>query len=89
MLWVNAEHRHRYKKHGVATLERKTRSEKHGQRKVSLAELAEAINEALPYLRQNKVGLIPKSTLYRYLLEKDVFLERHDTQLKFSHIASG
>lgn len=62
---------YRYKKDGVTTLEKKTRSDKQTQRKVQVAELAEAINEVLPYLSQNKVGKIPKSTLYRCLLEKN------------------
>ncbi|MEM7421697.1 MAG: DDE-type integrase/transposase/recombinase [Pseudomonadota bacterium] len=64
---------YRYKKNGVATLEKKTRSDKQTQRKVQMPELAEAINEVLPFLSQNKVGKIPKSTLYRYLLEKNYF----------------
>lgn len=62
---------YRYKKKGVTTLEKKTRSDKRTQRKVPVAELAEAINEVLPFLSQNKVGKIPKSTLYRCLLEKN------------------
>jgi hypothetical protein len=33
----------------------------------------EAINEVLPFLSLNKVGKIPKSTLYRCLLEKNYF----------------
>ncbi len=64
---------YRYKKNGVVTLESKTRSDKHTQRKVGVSELAEAINEVLPYLSQNKVGTIPKSAVYRYLLEKNYF----------------
>ena len=64
---------YRYKKGGVTTLEKKTRSDKQTQRKVQVTELAEAINEVLPSLRQNKVGKIPKSTLYRCLLEKNYF----------------
>lgn len=35
--------------------------------------MAEAINEVLPTLRLNKVGKIPKSTLYRCLLERNYF----------------
>ncbi|WP_444998449.1 DDE-type integrase/transposase/recombinase [Aliikangiella sp. IMCC44359] len=64
---------YRYKKNGVTTLERKVRADKNTQRKVSLSQLAEAINEVLPSLRQNKVGQIPKSTLYRCLLERNYF----------------
>ncbi len=63
----------RHKKHGMAVLDKKTRSDKNTQRKVSSAQLAEAINEVLPSLSLNKVGKIPKSTLYRCLLEKNYF----------------
>lgn len=63
----------RYNKHGVTQLDTKTRSDKNTQRKVTLAEVAEAINEVLPTLRANKVGKIPKSTLYRCLLERHYF----------------
>lgn len=64
---------YRYKKNGVTTLDKKTRSDKHRQRKVQIAELAEAINEVLPSLTLNKVGKIPKTTLYRCLLERNYF----------------
>lgn len=64
---------YRYKAGGVTTLEKKTRSDKNAQRKISLAQLAEAINDVLPSLSLNKVGSIPKSTLYRCLLEKNYF----------------
>jgi len=67
---------YRYKKGGITTLEKKTRSDKQSQRKVQVAEVAEAINEVLPYLSQNKVGKIPKSTLYRYLLQKNYFTRK-------------
>lgn len=63
----------RHKKHGIATLDKKTRSDKNTQRKVSSAQLAEAINEILPTLSLNKVGKTPKSTLYRCLLERHYF----------------
>ena len=63
----------RHKKHGMSVLDKKTRSDKNTQRKVSSAQLAEAINEVLPTLSLNKVGKIPKSTLYRCLLEKHYF----------------
>lgn len=63
----------RYKKHGMTTLDSKTRADKHAQRKISIPQLAEAINDVLPYLSQNKVGNIPKSTLYRCLIEKNYF----------------
>ena len=61
----------RYNKHGVTTLDNQTRADKNTQRKIPVAELAEAINEVLPSLTLNKVGKIPKSTLYRCLLEKN------------------
>ena len=64
---------YRHKKHGIATLDKKTRSDKNRQRKVTSAQLAEAINEVLPTLSLNKVGKVPKSTLYRCLLEKSHF----------------
>ena len=63
----------RHKKHGIATLDKKTRSDKNIPRKVTCAQLAEAINEVLPTLSLNKVGKIPKSTLYRCLLQKNYF----------------
>ena len=63
----------RYNKHGVTTLDKQSRSDKNKPRKILIAELAEAINEVLPSLRLNKVGKIPKSTLYRCLLERNYF----------------
>lgn len=63
----------RHKKHGMAVLDKKTRADKNTQRKVTSAQLAEAINEVLPSLSLNKVGKIPKSTLYRCLLDKNYF----------------
>lgn len=67
---------YRYKKDGITTLDKKTRSDKNTQRKIKLEELAEAINDLLPHLRNNKVGIIPKSTLYRCLLEKQYFVRQ-------------
>lgn len=64
---------YRYKKDGITTLDQKTRSDKNTQRKVKVEQLAEAIHEVLPYLNQNKVGKIPKSALYRCLLQKNYF----------------
>ncbi|MET1257668.1 hypothetical protein, partial [Aliikangiella maris] len=64
---------YRYKSQGVTTLERTVRSDKIKHRKVTIAQQAEAINEALPRLRENKVGRIPKSTLYRCLLAHNFF----------------
>lgn len=64
---------YRHKKHGITTLDKKIRSDKNRQRKVTSAQLAEAINEVLPTLSKNKVGKTPKSTLYRCLMEKNFF----------------
>ncbi len=66
----------RYNKHGVTTLDKQARSDKNTQRKISVSELAEAINEVLPSLTLNKVGKIPKSTLYRCLLERNYFTRK-------------
>ena len=64
---------YRYKKRGITTLERKSRQDKHQQRKVTINELAEAIHEVLPTLTKNKVGQLPKSTVYRCLLQRNYF----------------
>ena len=64
---------YRYKKDGITTLDNKTRSDKNTSRKVKVAQLAEAIHEVLPHLSQNKVGRIPRSALYRCLLQKNYF----------------
>jgi putative transposase len=64
---------YRFKKHGMATLDHKTRADKHQTRKISVQELAEAIKEVLPSLKHNKTGIIPKSVLYRRLLERGLF----------------
>ncbi len=63
----------RYNKYGVTTLDKRSRSDKNTQRKILISELAEAINDVLPSLTLNKVGKIPKSTLYRCLLERRYF----------------
>ena len=75
---------YRYKKGGVTTLDKKTRSDKNKPRKVQVAELAEAINEVLPSLTLNKVGKIPKSTLYRCLLERNYFTRQQIAPNTFS-----
>jgi putative transposase len=64
---------YRHKKNGITTLENKTRSDKDATRKVQANQLAEAIHEVLPSLSHNKVGVIPKSVLYRVLLQRDLF----------------
>lgn len=65
---------YRHKKHGITTLEDKTRSDKDTCRKVQVSQLAEAIQEVLPTLAHNKSGILPKSVLYRVLLQRGLFL---------------
>lgn len=64
---------YRFKKDGVTTLENKTRSDKRARRKVQANELAEALHEILPTLAVNKVGRVPKSVLYRLMMERGLF----------------
>ncbi len=64
---------YRHRKHGITTLENKTRSDKDAFRKVQVNQLAEAIHEVLPTLVPNKVGVIPRSVLYRVLLQRALF----------------
>ncbi|QGX39327.1 DDE-type integrase/transposase/recombinase [Permianibacter aggregans] len=63
----------RFKKHGLTTLDNQSRRDKNTYRKVKINELAEAITEVLPSLRFNKTGVIPKSALYRKLLQQNYF----------------
>lgn len=65
---------YRHKKNGITTLENKTRADKDAYRKVQVNQLAEAIHEALPTLAPNKTGVIPKSVLYRVLLQRGLFV---------------
>jgi putative transposase len=65
---------YRHKKSGITTLENKTRSDKNAYRKVQVNQLAEALHEVLPTLSNNKVGVIPKSVLYRVLLQRGLFV---------------
>lgn len=65
---------YRHKKHGITTLQNKTRSDKHAYRKVQVNQLAEAIHEVLPTLAPNKTGVLPKSVLYRVLLKRGLFV---------------
>jgi transposase InsO family protein len=67
---------YRYKKHGITTLDKQTRSDKNTYRKVKVNELGEALHAILPTLRFNKTGVIPKIALYRKLLEKSYFARR-------------
>lgn len=65
---------YRHKKNGITTLENKTRSDKDAYRKVQVNQLAEALHEVLPSLSTNKAGVIPKSVLYRVLLQRGLFV---------------
>ncbi len=65
---------YRHKKNGIVTLENKPRSDKDAYRKVQVNQLAEAIHETLTSLAPNKVGVIPKSVLYRVLLQRGLFV---------------
>src|SRR5213075_604037 len=64
---------YRHRKHGITTLENKTRSDKDAYRKVQVNQLAEALHEVLPTLARNKGALLPKSVLYRVLLQRNLF----------------
>ncbi|XVJ69165.1 MAG: DDE-type integrase/transposase/recombinase [Rhizobacter sp.] len=65
---------YRHQLRGITTLENKTRSDKNAYRKVQVNQLAEALHEVLPTLSVNKVGLLPKSVLYRVLLQRGLFV---------------
>lgn len=75
--------RTRFKKHGMAVLSKKVRSDKHTYRKVKVNELAEAISDVLPTLRFNKTGVIPKMALYRQLLNHNYFARSQLSQTAF------
>ena len=64
---------YRHQRNGITTLENKTRSDKNAYRKVQVNQLAEGIHEVLPTLAHNKTGVIPKSVLYRVLLQRGLF----------------
>ncbi len=74
---------YRFKKRGITTLDNKTRSDKNSYRKVQVNELAEAINDIIPTLSKNKVGIIPKMTIYRQLLQKNYFQRSQLSQTSF------
>lgn len=74
---------YRFKKHGITTLDNKTRSDKNSYRKVQVNELAEAISDIIPGLSKNKVGTIPKMTLYRQLMQKNYFQRSQLSQTSF------
>jgi putative transposase len=74
---------YRFKKHGIITLDRKTRADKNSYRKIQLNEVAEAINEVIPTLSKNKKGNIPKMALYRKLLKQNYFQRSQLSQTVF------
>lgn len=74
---------YRFKKRGITTLDNKTRSDKNSYRKVQVNELAEAISDIIPTLSKNKVGTIPKMTLYRQLMAKSYFQRSQLSQTSF------
>ena len=65
---------YRHKISGITTLENKTRCDKNAYRKVQVNQLAQALHEVMPSLSTNKVGVIPKSVLYRVLLQRGLFV---------------
>jgi transposase InsO family protein len=67
---------YRFKKRGITTLENKRRTDLGQPRKIAAAQLAEAIHDVLPTLSRNKQGQLPKSVLYRRLLEKGLITRR-------------
>lgn len=75
--------RARFRKHGMVSMDRKTRSDKYAHRKVQPNELSEAIREVLPLLRFNKSGVIPKMALYRKLLKQGYFSRSQLSQTSF------
>ena len=77
---------YRHKKHGIATLEPKPRSDKSRTRKVQVGQLAEAIHDILPSFSKNKVGQLPKIMLYRRLIEKGYFSKQQLSQTVFYRI---
>jgi putative transposase len=71
----------RYQKNGIASMEKKPRSDQHQHRKVSVQQLAEGLEVVLPTIHPNKVGRSLKSTVYRALLKNGLFSR---TQLSMS-----
>jgi transposase InsO family protein len=74
---------YRHKISGITTLENKARADKNQPRKVQVSQLAEAIHEVMPHLSRNKNNIIPKSVLYRVLLEKGHFQRSQLAQTTF------
>lgn len=74
---------YRFKVQGMTCLDNKTRADKNTTRKIQVNELAEAINEIVPTLKTNKVGVIPKSTLFRLLFKHNFFQRSQLSQTSF------
>jgi putative transposase len=79
---------YRHKKHGITTLDNKSRADKNTYRKVQVNELAEAISDVLPTLSHNKTGIIPKMALYRALLKQNYFQRSQLSQTSFYRMVS-
>ena len=60
----------RHKKDGITVIENKTRKDRFTTRKISVAQLAEAIKETLGDINPNKVGRSLKSALYKTMIKK-------------------
>ena len=71
------------KKHGITTLDNKTRRDKNSYRKIQPNELGEAINEVLPTLGRSKNGNIPKMALYRQLIKQGYVQRSQLSQTSF------
>jgi transposase InsO family protein len=74
---------YRFNKHGVTTLDNRTRRDKNTYRKIQPNELGEAINEILPTLGRSKNGSIPKMALYRLLMKRNYFQRSQLSQTSF------
>lgn len=74
---------YRYKLSGVATLETKTRADKHQYRTIQPSELAEAIHDILPSLGRSKNGSLPKMALYRALIKREYVKASQLSQTSF------
>lgn len=74
---------YRFKKNGITSIDNKTRSDKHSHRKIQVSELAEAISEILPTMSKNKVGIFPKSTVFRKLMASGLVTRKQLSQTSF------
>lgn len=67
----------------MISLDTKTRADKNTWRKIQPNELAEALHEIMPGLSHNKTGIIPKSVLYRRLLDSGLVQRSQLSQTSF------